>query len=84
MNEIPSLSPIHPDESLIPMKLDRMRKLSTDEILMSLAPGEIGSLKTRPDGTMLDGHHRCRILRERGIDVNGLPQEIIPKTKEAD
>jgi hypothetical protein len=37
------------------------------------------ALKTRPDGTMVDGHHRIKILRERGVDVDYLPREIVPK-----
>jgi hypothetical protein len=73
------LVPLHPDEALIPLKLHRYRKLSNEELIRSLAPGEEGSLKTRPDGTMLDGHHRIRILRERGVDVDRLPREILPK-----
>src|SRR5215472_3508891 len=40
------------------VKLDLFRRLSTDEIKASLQPGQPGSLKARPDGTVLDGHHR--------------------------
>jgi hypothetical protein len=28
---------------------------------------------------MLDGHHRIKILRDRGVDVDALPREIIDK-----
>lgn len=73
------LVPLHSDDALLPLKLAQFRKFSTDDLIRSLAPGQAGSLKTRPDGTMLDGHHRIRILRERGIDVDGLPREVIPK-----
>ncbi|MGH7449843.1 MAG: hypothetical protein ACRENG_00705 [bacterium] len=45
----------------------------------SLKPGQPGSLKARPDGTMIDGHHRIKILQERGIDIDALPREVIPK-----
>jgi hypothetical protein len=38
-----------------------------------------GLLKVRPDGTVLDGHHRLSILLERGEDIHGLPREIIKK-----
>jgi len=48
--------------------------------MRSLAPGEPGSLKVRDDGTVLDGHHRVAILRERGIDVDKLPREVLSKT----
>lgn len=74
-----SLIPLHPDESLLPLKLAKYRKISTEELIESLEPGRIGSLKARPDGTMLDGHHRIKILRERGVAVDSLPREIIPK-----
>jgi hypothetical protein len=39
-------------------------------------------LKVRPDGTVLDGHHRIRVLAERGVDVHWLPREIIKKSDE--
>jgi hypothetical protein len=32
-------------------------------------------LKTRSDGTILDGHHRIAILPERGEDIHQLPRE---------
>ena len=31
----------------------------------SLEPGSPGALKARPDGTVLDGHHRIVVLREQ-------------------
>ena len=73
------LKPLHPDDALIPLKLDKFRTLTSDELINSLLPSQTGSLKTRPDGTVLDGHHRLKVLRERGIDVNSLPRELISK-----
>lgn len=73
------LIPLHSDESLIESKLVKYRELATNVLILSLAPGQIGSLKARPDGTLLDGHHRIKVLRERGVDVNQLPRELIPK-----
>ncbi len=70
--------PLHPDSSLSPAKLEGFRKLPTDALIDSLKPGQPGSLKARPDGTMLDGHHRIKVLRERGVDVDRLAREIIP------
>jgi ParB-like chromosome segregation protein Spo0J len=55
-------------------------KLSTQELIDSLKPGQIGSLKVRSDGTVIDGHHRLKILKDRGVDINTLPREIIPKS----
>jgi ParB-like chromosome segregation protein Spo0J len=75
----PPLKPLHSDESLIKSKLDDYRKRSTEELIDSLKPGQPGSLKVRPDGTIVDGHHRIKILRERGVDVDSLPREVIEK-----
>ncbi len=75
----PPLKPLHVDTSLIGSKLDKYGKLSDQELIDSLKPGQQGSLKVRPDGTIVDGHHRIKILRDRGIDVDSLAREIIPK-----
>lgn len=80
----PPLTPLHSDADLIPSKLEKYRRLSDRELIESLALDQQGSLKTRPDGTMLDGHHRIRILRERGVAVDQLPREIIPKAPLSD
>ena len=77
---MPPLIPLHPDSSLSPAKLDQYARASTQELIESLRPGQAGSLKVRPDGTMVDGHHRIKILRERGVNVDSLPREIITKT----
>ncbi len=70
----PPLQPLHADETLIPLKLEQFRKVTTEDLIKSLAPGQSGALKVRPDGTMLDGHHRIKVLRERSIDVDALPR----------
>ncbi|MBI2803565.1 MAG: hypothetical protein HYX68_01110 [Planctomycetes bacterium] len=75
----PCLKPLHADSSLIGSKLDKYGTLSDQELIDSLKPGQQGSLKVRPDGTIVDGHHRIKILRDRGVDVDSLPREIIPK-----
>jgi len=62
-------------------KLAKMEKLSTEEILASLLTGK-HCLKTRPDGTILEGHHRVYVLRQRGVDVAKLPREEIKKDRE--
>jgi hypothetical protein len=36
-------------------------------------------LKARPDGTILDGHHRVHVLRTRGENVDALPREILER-----
>ena len=56
-----------------------MERRATEVLQNSLLPGLKDSLKTRPDGTILDVHHRIYILRRRGVDVDALPREIIVK-----
>ena len=75
----PPLKSLHADTSLNIVKLDTFRRLSTEEIIVSLRVGQTNSLKTRLDGTLIEGHHRIKVLRERGVDVDSLPREIIPK-----
>jgi len=75
----PPLKPLHSDISLNQAKLGELDKLTNQELIDSLKPGQPGSLKVRPDGMIIDGHHRVRILRDRGVDVDLLPREIMPK-----
>lgn len=75
----PPLKSLHPDTSLSLAKLAEMVQRSTDFLKQSLVPGQRDCLKTRPDGTILDGHHRIYILRKRGVDVDALPREIVVK-----
>lgn len=75
----PELKSLHSDRSLVTSKLAAFEKISTEALLASLAPGKIECLKTRPDGTILDGHHRIYVLRKRGVDVDRLPREIVEK-----
>ncbi|HVL12737.1 MAG TPA: hypothetical protein VM529_09235 [Gemmata sp.] len=78
------LIPLHSDDGLVPSKLAALGRLTTAQLIDSLKPGRVGSLKARPDGTMLDGHHRIKILRDRGVDVDALPREVIPKDASGD
>lgn len=80
----PPLKPLHSDAALVKSKLEYFSKLSTDGLKTSLQPGQQHALKARPDGTILDGHHRVAILRSRGADVDALPREIIVKTEAAE
>jgi hypothetical protein len=81
--KFPPLKPLHPDSSLNAAKLAKFDRLSTEVLLASLVPGpEEGCLKTRPDGTILDGHHRIFILRQRGTDVDRLLRDIVVKEQE--
>ncbi len=77
--EPPKLRFLHSGDTLIHSKLAHFRQLLTIELIHSLEPELPAGLKTRPDGTVLDGHHRLKVLLERGQEVNGLPREIIEK-----
>jgi len=75
----PPLKSLHSESLLSQAKLEQFRKLSKQELIDSLKSAQVGSLKARPDGTVIDGHHRIRILRDIGVDVDLLPREILPK-----
>jgi hypothetical protein len=77
--QYPPLKPLHPETSLSAAKLAKMESLTTDVLKQSLMPGQKDCLKTRPDGTILEGHHRIYVLRKRGVDVDTLPREIVVK-----
>ena len=70
---------LHPKTSLSPAKLEALRRLTTDKLKASLRAGQTHSLKARPDGTLLDGHHQLKFLLERGVDINTLPRDIMEK-----
>ena len=74
----PPLQSLHPEGSLSHAKLLQYSKLSTQDLIDSLQPGQPGALKVRPNGTVIDGHHRLKILYDRGIDIDALPREILP------
>jgi hypothetical protein len=73
----PPLKPLHPESSLVASKMYQFNRISTEILKKSLLPGQKDSLKTRPDGTILDGNHPIKVLRSRGVDVDALPREII-------
>jgi hypothetical protein len=73
------LKPLHSNSSLSKAKMEQYAKATTAELVDSLKPGQSGALKTRPDGTIVDGHHRVKILRDRGVDVDSLPRQVVAK-----
>jgi hypothetical protein len=73
------LKALHSEVTLNQVKLEKFSRVSTDALIESLKPGRQGALKTRTDGTVMDGHHRLKVLRDRSVDVDNLPREIIPK-----
>ena len=76
---MPPLQPLHSDATLSKPKLDKFRKWTDRQIIDSLQPGKPESLRVRPDGTIINGDHRIKVLRERGVDVNALPREVIAR-----
>ena len=80
MNQ-PPLKFLHAENVLIELKLEYFRRISTEDLIESLKPEKEGALKTKPDGTIMDGHHRIKILLERGINVDELPREIWERIK---
>jgi hypothetical protein len=85
MGDSPQESPLkslHSEDVLNAGKLAKLRKASTEALLASLLPPLKDCLKTRRDGTILDGHHRIFVLRERGFDVDLLPRDILEKDAE--
>jgi len=76
---IPPLKSLHSEESLVSSKLAQLDRLPTHVLVQSLRPGEPHCLKTRLDGTIIDGHHRVHVLRRRGVNVDGLPREVVLK-----
>ena len=75
----PPLRFLHSEAVLSPVKIAQFRASATDVLIESLRPGQVGALMTREDGTVLEGHHRLAVLRERGIDIDELPREVRPR-----
>jgi len=74
------LQPLHLASASSQAKLNHYARLTTDELLRSLAPGQLGALKTRRDGRVIDGHHRLAVLRDRGVEVDQRPREVLEKS----
>jgi len=75
----PPLTFLHPEDSLSHAKIAPYSTLSTQALIDSLQPGQLGALKVGPDVTVIDGHHRLKILYDQGIDVNALSRDIFPR-----
>lgn len=78
----PPLQRIHPDATYqagpAKLALEYWRRQPTDDIVRSLAPGSREALRVKPDGRVMSGNTRVRVLEERGYDVNSLPRETVP------
>jgi hypothetical protein len=76
-----SLKRIHSDATIISgsnrFSYDFWRQRTTEDIVQSLRPGVDEALRSKPDGRIINGNTRIKILEERGFDVNALPREVI-------
>jgi hypothetical protein len=57
--------------------LEYHRGRSTDEIVDSLRRGAASPLTVKPDGTVVQGNTRIKVLEERGYPINELPREPV-------
>jgi hypothetical protein len=81
----PPLRFLHSAGVLSQVKLGQFRAIATatDRLIESLRPGQPAALKARADGTVLEGHHRLAVLRERGVDIDTLPRQLFPQESES-
>ena len=79
----PPLRFLHSAAVLSQVKLGQFRTMAADRLIESLRPGQPAALKARVDGTVLEGHHRLAVLRERGVDIDTLPRELLPQESES-
>jgi hypothetical protein len=77
----PSLKQIHSDATITSgsnrFSYDFWRQQTTKDIVQSLRPGADEALRSKPDGRIINGNTRIKVLEERGFDVNVLPREVI-------
>jgi hypothetical protein len=80
-DERPPLRRIHSDETLASgagrFSLQYWRRRKTQEIVESLRPGKGEALRVKPDGRIINGNVRVRVLEERGFDTDELEREIV-------
>jgi hypothetical protein len=78
---MPPLELIHDDSvyAVGPARtsLEYWRTRPTVEIVDSLRPGRLEGLRVKPDGRVMNGNTRVKVLRERGFDADALPREIV-------
>ena len=78
----PPLRRIHSDQTLEVgsnrVALEYWRQQPTEDIVESLKPGGPEALKVKPDGRIMNGNTRIKVLEERGFDIHSLPREVLP------
>jgi hypothetical protein len=77
----PPLRRVHTDRTLSTgsnrFSLEYWQRRKTEEIVKSLRPGKAECLKVKPDGRILNGNIRVKVLEDRGFDVNSLEREVV-------
>jgi hypothetical protein len=77
----PPLRRIHSDRTLETgssrIALEYWRQQPTAAIVQSLQSGNIEALQVKPDGRIMNGNTRIKVLEERGFDINSLPREVL-------
>jgi RHS repeat-associated protein len=80
------LTRLHSDATIMennPSGYEFWKNKTTAEIIESLKPGsEYGPLTVKPNGTVMQGNTRIKILEERGVDVNQLERVILEAGEE--
>ena len=78
----PPLRRIHSDQTLETgssrITLESWRQQSTAAIVQSLQRGNVEALQGQPDGRIMNGNTRIKVLEERGFDIHSLPREVLP------
>jgi hypothetical protein len=77
----PSLKRLYPDAPITSgsnrFSYNFWRQQATNDIVQSLHPGADEALRSTPDGRIINGNTRIKVLEKRGFDVNTLPREVI-------
>jgi hypothetical protein len=68
---------VYEESRIARSSLDFHRRKSTEAIVESLRPGAVQPLIVKPDGTIIQGNTRIKVLEERGYPVNDLPRETL-------
>ncbi|MFM9939542.1 MAG: hypothetical protein ACKVP7_08610 [Hyphomicrobiaceae bacterium] len=84
-NQPSPLKRLHPDttyDSDLQAKrsLTFWRTQPTGTIVESLKPGSLSPLAAKPDGTIMQGNTRIKVLQERGFDIDKLPRDPHPSS----
>jgi hypothetical protein len=62
----------NPDTILKNPNIDKIRQMSTEDIIKSLNTAGDEMMTIKPDGTVMQGNSRLFVLEERGLNINDL------------